>query len=90
MTHFLLISTFLGFFTSKDAWVVAKAVPAAKSPKISTMNADLIKNIVSPPSGFFDTVKILRLVEINHLQIRPYGNASGQTLAIHHLLSEVK
>jgi hypothetical protein len=54
------------------------------------MNADLNKYIVSPPIGFFDTVKILRLVGINHLEIRPYGNVSGQTLAIHHLLSEVK
>jgi hypothetical protein len=54
------------------------------------MNADLNKYIVSPPSGFFDTVKNLRLVGINHLQIQPYGNGSGQTLAIHHLLSELK
>jgi hypothetical protein len=54
------------------------------------MNADLVKYIATPPSGFFDTVKILRLVGINHLHIRPYENASGQTLAIHHLLSEFK
>jgi hypothetical protein len=49
MMHFLLISWFLGFFTSKDALVVARAVPAAKIPKINTMNADRIKYIVSPP-----------------------------------------
>jgi hypothetical protein len=70
MTHFLLISWFLGFFTSKDAWVVAKAVPDAKIPKISTINADLNKYIVSPPSDFFDAVKLMR-----HNN-RQYGNQS--------------
>jgi hypothetical protein len=50
MMHFWLNSWFPGSFTSKDALVVARAEPAAKIPRIITIESDRIKTIVSPPS----------------------------------------